>query len=131
MSEKMKQCSKCGKIKPLSEFYRDEKNKDGFYGVCKKCCATRSMDYYKKNRERLRKYRQKRYRDKCLGILKRERKQQQLQKTESFRAVAGFNVYILDYYKSGEYKYNVVPTEGEVYKTNDKERFLRYLELHC
>lgn len=37
--EPTKECSKCGKIKPLREFHRRTHNVDGYNGVCKKCRA--------------------------------------------------------------------------------------------
>ena len=33
----MKKCSKCGKLKPLTEFNKDSKNKDGYRSDCKAC----------------------------------------------------------------------------------------------
>jgi hypothetical protein len=37
----MKRCSKCGSIKPESEFYKDERTPDGLKCQCKKChCQT-------------------------------------------------------------------------------------------
>lgn len=32
-----KQCSSCGKIKPLSEFYKNKAQKDGYSNQCKEC----------------------------------------------------------------------------------------------
>lgn len=32
-----KRCSKCGEVKPLTEYHKDARNKDGFYGHCKAC----------------------------------------------------------------------------------------------
>lgn len=32
-----KKCSKCGEVKPISEFYKGKKYKDGIRGTCKKC----------------------------------------------------------------------------------------------
>ena len=32
-----KECRKCHQIKPLSEFYKDKRAKDGYYGRCKWC----------------------------------------------------------------------------------------------
>ena len=34
-----KNCSKCETSKNVSEFYKDKKSTDGYYGTCKKCKA--------------------------------------------------------------------------------------------
>ena len=50
----VKTCSKCGKDKPLTEFYfRSENNTTR--SDCKKCCNASAMVGYHKNRERRRK----------------------------------------------------------------------------
>lgn len=33
----MKKCRACGEEKPITEFYKNNHYKDGYYGVCKKC----------------------------------------------------------------------------------------------
>ena len=51
-----KQCSKCGKIKHISRFY---KNKNGKYGVrndCKECHKKNKKEYYYNNLEYVKKY---------------------------------------------------------------------------
>lgn len=50
----MKQCAKCKKILPYSDFYRfgpkvKKPNKDGYYSSCKKCENKRSSKWKKKN----------------------------------------------------------------------------------
>jgi len=38
--EQVKECRKCGQVKPLREFYRDGRRQDGHEGTCKVCrCA--------------------------------------------------------------------------------------------
>lgn len=44
-----KQCSKCGEIKPLSEFYREKTLSDGLSCWCRKCCYQRAADWRKRN----------------------------------------------------------------------------------
>jgi Recombination endonuclease VII len=46
----MKRCSKCGEIKPRSEFYAAPGCIDGLRGDCKACHAARARDWYAKNR---------------------------------------------------------------------------------
>lgn len=33
----MKECKKCGQLKPLGEFIKNTQCKDGFAGTCKTC----------------------------------------------------------------------------------------------
>lgn len=41
----MKECSKCGTLKPLAEFYKDARYAQGVKGVCKVCSASRQKSY--------------------------------------------------------------------------------------
>ena len=47
----IKKCSKCGEIKPVSEFQRDKSMKDDYRTTCKTCAAYYSMKYYNDNHE--------------------------------------------------------------------------------
>ena len=50
----MKKCKKCGKLKPLIEFYKNYKSKDGYLNHCKECQNTwfkKNPDYSKKWRK--------------------------------------------------------------------------------
>ena len=48
----MKRCTKCGELKPESEFYAAKGCKGGLRGDCKTCHARRAKEWYAKNRER-------------------------------------------------------------------------------
>ncbi len=48
----MKKCSKCGIEKPLTEFYKDSKNKKKYRSICKKCNSI----YLQENKERKKLY---------------------------------------------------------------------------
>ena len=50
-----KECTKCGKKKPLSEFHRDARRKSGRRGSCHKCCATYTARRQKQHPEKFRK----------------------------------------------------------------------------
>lgn len=60
-----KRCSKCGKVKPVSEFYGNEaknyRTKDKLDCYCKKCRKETSKKWNEKNREHYLKYQRKWY----------------------------------------------------------------------
>lgn len=47
----MKTCKKCNVEKPLSEFHKDKKLKDGHSNRCKECAIARAKEHYQSNRE--------------------------------------------------------------------------------
>lgn len=47
-----KACSKCGQVKPLSEFHKRSNTKDGRTRRCKECRARYRREYYLANKER-------------------------------------------------------------------------------
>ena len=49
-----KKCSKCGSLKMLSEFSKDNGKQDGLWIYCKVCERARSADYRNNNREKVR-----------------------------------------------------------------------------
>lgn len=48
---KEKECSRCGEIKPLDDFYRNKRSKDGRRGICKACNAIDNKIYGEENKE--------------------------------------------------------------------------------
>ena len=51
----MKQCRKCLKKTPLTEFYRNPKNKDGHRTECRVCTAIYHKSLYDRDKEKLKK----------------------------------------------------------------------------
>jgi len=49
-----KKCARCKQAKPLTDFYRDKQNKDGYKGVCKKCQAAYDKAHHAQNAEKYR-----------------------------------------------------------------------------
>lgn len=47
----MKRCSKCGELKPLTAFYREQRCRDGYRPDCKACFAARAKQWYSHNRQ--------------------------------------------------------------------------------
>ena len=71
LETQMKKCTKCGEVKELSEYHKNKSEKDAHVYRCKLCVSKKSQEYYKKNREKIKKYRatnqktnQKKYREK-------------------------------------------------------------------
>ena len=50
----MKSCSKCGLLKPKTEFYDAPTNADGLKGCCKVCSIAQFKEYRKNNLEKVR-----------------------------------------------------------------------------
>lgn len=48
-----KQCQKCHKYKPLSEYNKNKCRKDGLQGWCKKCASGNAKKWYVDNKHRL------------------------------------------------------------------------------
>ena len=46
-----KRCSKCGRILPLSDFYRDKQTKDVLSCWCKACIKAKKAQYYQANKD--------------------------------------------------------------------------------
>lgn len=49
-----KACSKCGEVKPLEEFYRDSRKRDGRQSACRACSLVASASWKARNKERRR-----------------------------------------------------------------------------
>ena len=51
MESDMKQCSKCGETKPLSEYYKRTDTKSGYHAQCKECVKGKVSEAYFANPE--------------------------------------------------------------------------------
>ena len=54
MSEKTKRCSKCGEVKAVGEFYRNQRERDGHSRRCRVCALQDSNRRRKENPEKVR-----------------------------------------------------------------------------
>lgn len=57
----MKTCSKCNELKPLTEYTKDSRNKDGRINVCNTCRRAAVKQARQENPERFRQYDKNRY----------------------------------------------------------------------
>lgn len=48
-----KHCSKCGALKPLSDYFKCSARPDGLKALCKACCQSQYAKYRAENRERV------------------------------------------------------------------------------
>lgn len=94
-------CTGCRRELPVSEFYRNRCMKNGLNYYCKTC-----------------------HRDYSRGFGWGYSAQQE-QRVEE--VLGGYKIYILKYVKPGEFKFNVLNTNGKVFKTNKKEDFLAFI----
>lgn len=44
-----KECTRCGKWKLLTRFYKTQKRKGGYHPQCKKCCRSQATEFYHRN----------------------------------------------------------------------------------
>ena len=50
-----KTCSICGVVKPITSYYRNKRQRDGYQAHCKLCHKNIQISWYEKNREKVRK----------------------------------------------------------------------------
>lgn len=121
-------CTKCKRELPLSEFSRLKGGKNGLRSLCNECNRAIVRAWQKANKEKIARYQQE-YRDKrkqkmkTLAVREREERRKAFAKD----VLGGYTIYILNYPTNKERKYNAVSTAGDVFKTNDKKEFLRFV----
>lgn len=72
IEEGFKRCSKCGKVKPLSLFYKKKSSKDGLMSYCKECAKAMDTQYRKAHKEKKKAYNAEYYQDNKEAILKQK-----------------------------------------------------------
>lgn len=113
-----KRCTKCGRELPLSEFSENVSYRDGYKTHCKECVRKVSREWYVRNRMPA----NKEYRR-----LQQEKKDIEMELSQAMEILSGWKAYELKHPKPGEYKYNIVFTDGRLFRTNDIKIFRGYL----
>lgn len=127
-----KVCNKCGERKPLSEFHRDNKSKDGRVTICKSCNGLYQKEYRKRNSDILRE-KSKRYNE--ANKEKRKNKSREyyiknrdriLERTARYRDShrAELKKYFKDRYKENK---KAITTKHKIYYEEHREERLKYL----
>lgn len=125
----VKTCTKCGRDLSLENFYKSPTGKYGVYSVCKECQKKECKKHYSVNLEKKRAM-YKLYRERHVEKIKEEqRKAEMIEMLKVSEILGGYRIYVLNHVKEGESKYTCVKVStAEVYRTNDKRKFLSYLE---
>lgn len=53
LTRELKRCKGCGETKAVQDFTRCDKNRDGYWGKCKTCCAAMSAEWRRANPEKV------------------------------------------------------------------------------
>lgn len=119
----MKKCSKCNKIKKITEFNRDKHKKDGYTSQCKLC---RSL-YRTKNKHKINKYNREYYiinKDDIINKTKLYRKNNKIyignyKKDYYIKNIQMINEYKIKYRKNNKGK---IKEGNEKYLKNNKKK---------
>lgn len=103
-------CTKCKRELPLSQFWEDIAYKDGHKTWCR--------EMHREHRLRQKEYSRCSYEEYLA-------EKEALRKAEEI--LGGWKMYYLKHPKKGESMYNAIATTGDVFKTNDKKEFLRFV----
>ena len=112
-----KTCSKCKREQTIDQFWADIRYKDGYMGVCKSCRRENTKRYMEKHPE---------HRLKRLNASKNWHKEQKVIKNAD-NILGGWTIYIPNYVKNREFKFNAISTNGESFKTNTYTDFVDWI----
>lgn len=119
---KTKKCPKCGEIKEIEEFYKNNSRKDGFSSYCKICSNENHSKYVEDNKEKLREYDKKQY-WKSPDKHRENRRKSNIVNTESIKEKREI------YYKNN--KDMILQKNHEYYNKNKAYVNLRNKKYYC
>jgi len=79
-----KRCSKCGELKPITEFGKQKVGKYGVRGSCKLCNSKKNKKYYQENKEQRSEY-HKKWRDENKELLKEKKRKYREENKENIK----------------------------------------------
>lgn len=97
-------CIHCDKEFPETEYYPSILRRH--YHICKKCYNKKVMQYVRAYQKRI-----------------RNKKKEPNINPDKY--VGGINIRILNHTKKGEYKFNILSTDGISFQTNNKKELLK------
>jgi hypothetical protein len=116
----MKKCSKCSKLKELSEFWKDNKAKDGLNSRCKQCTRVAALEYYRVHKESRKEYTKEYGRTHKMEAKARSKKYRDFHKIE-------IKEYTKEYYKMHKDEINKKCKEySKLHKTKRKDQHIKY-----
>lgn len=130
-----KKCSKCGEVKPITDFYKRKNSKDGYRNHCKQCVLKDRKTYQKENREKIiiRKHKHhikhkeeisaknKEYR------LKNRNKLLEKQRKYYYENWDKCNKRSREYYKKNSEK---LKNYAKEYRKNNKDKYFEYVQAN-
>ena len=114
-----KECTRCHKIKPVSEFYKNTRMSDGVQGKCKEC----ERKYKQDNAEKIKKYKKQYYKDNIETI---KEHQKQYQKDNLVHNIKSNKYYVGQTIRAFDIRY----PSGWLYEHGYKNAVKEDLELY-
>lgn len=61
-----------------------------------------------------------------ITLMRKDLKEKYLNKKVD-KVIGGYKISVLNYVKKGEFKYNILKTDGTLFYTNNKQEFINYV----
>lgn len=87
-------CNECKKVKPTTEFYKNNRSRDKLQNHCKQCMKAKNRKYYRENREKLNAKQKRYYRENREKVMVYARKFSQKLRLKAMQIVSGLDVPI-------------------------------------
>ena len=119
-----KKCKKCGEVKPLNEFHKEKRSKDGHNTKCKRCRSKQRKQHYEDNKDKVKEQQAKYRKTHKEEILKKQKEYRDNTKEQAKQYYKNNKGWILErtkqYYKNNK---NKIQKQMKQYYKNNKEQF--------